>query len=389
MWPSARSGFQLFIFQDEVFLYGGYAKEVSTDKNGSEKGIVYSDMWSIDPRTWEWNKVKKIGIAPGPRAGFSMCIHKKRAVLFGGVVDMDVEGDKLMSLFMNELYGFQLDTRRWYPLELRKGRSSKDKLKGGTTCESSKGIEPSGKINQVESQMCITYEEDENMEGSDEAADVQFAVQQLSIQQSKNLGLDTGHLSKVSDVKVHGLVDSSEMQATTPEVVRPCGRINSCMVVGRDTLYLYGGMMEVKDREITLDDLYSLNLSKLDEWNCIKQASECEWLEVSEDEDKETSEDESNSGSYADETDDDDEGDGDMESVDENGKHVDVGNAVSILRGEKMNIRRKEKRARIEQIRISLGLMDSQRAPMRSRCLTGGHILKNGDEATNDYLEMT
>lgn len=41
------------------------------------------------------------------------------------------------------------------------------------------------------------------------------------------------------------------------------------MVVGRDTLYVYGGMMEVKDQEITLDDLYSLNLSKLDEWKCI------------------------------------------------------------------------------------------------------------------------
>lgn len=29
---------------------------------------------------------------PGPRAGFSMCVHKKRAVLFGGVVDMEREG---------------------------------------------------------------------------------------------------------------------------------------------------------------------------------------------------------------------------------------------------------------------------------------------------------
>ena len=41
------------------------------------------------------------------------------------------------------------------------------------------------------------------------------------------------------------------------------------MVVGGDTLYVYGGMMEVKDQEITLDDLYCLNLSKLDEWKCI------------------------------------------------------------------------------------------------------------------------
>lgn len=51
--------------------------------------------------------------------------------------------------------------------------------------------------------------------------------------------------------------------------MKPCGRINACMVVGKDTLYIYGGMMEINDREITLDDMYSLNLSKLDEWKCI------------------------------------------------------------------------------------------------------------------------
>lgn len=27
--------------------------------------------------------------------------------------------------------------------------------------------------------------------------------------------------------------------------------------------------MEVRDQEVTLDDLYTLNLSKLDEWKCI------------------------------------------------------------------------------------------------------------------------
>lgn len=36
---------------------------------------------------------------PGPRAGFSMCVHKKRAMLFGGVVDMEMEG-KFLSLCM-------------------------------------------------------------------------------------------------------------------------------------------------------------------------------------------------------------------------------------------------------------------------------------------------
>uniref|UniRef100_A0A453C8W5 DUF4110 domain-containing protein n=1 Tax=Aegilops tauschii subsp. strangulata TaxID=200361 RepID=A0A453C8W5_AEGTS len=91
LWPSPRSGFQLVVYQDQIYMYGGYFKEVSSDKNASEKGTVHADMWSLDPRTWEWNKVKKTGMPPGPRAGFSMCVHKKRAVLFGGVVDMEVE----------------------------------------------------------------------------------------------------------------------------------------------------------------------------------------------------------------------------------------------------------------------------------------------------------
>lgn len=41
----------------QIFLYGGYSKEVSSDKSVTEKGIVHSDMWCLDPRTWEWNKV--------------------------------------------------------------------------------------------------------------------------------------------------------------------------------------------------------------------------------------------------------------------------------------------------------------------------------------------
>jgi Kelch motif len=41
----------------QIYMYGGYSKEVNADKKGSEKGIVHSDMWSLDPRTWEWNKV--------------------------------------------------------------------------------------------------------------------------------------------------------------------------------------------------------------------------------------------------------------------------------------------------------------------------------------------
>lgn len=378
MWPSARSGFQFFVYQDEIFLYGGYSKEVSSDKTGSEKGVVHSDLWSLDPRTWEWNKVKKSGMPPGPRAGFSMCVHKKRALFFGGVVDMEVGGDVMMSLFLDELYGFQLDNHRWYPLELRKGKSTKDKVKR------SSGRKRNGddKINSTEPEESVANDKDDNSENDEEADDLESKIDGISNQMATTMTGGNGDLAVKSEGKPQESSANLDSQISDiPEIVKPCGRINSCMVVGRDTLYVYGGMMEVKDQEITLDDLYSLNLSKLDEWKCIIPASGSEWVEVSEDEDEDgdeddDSEDECNEDSNSDETDDDNDEEGGKDGS------LQMGDAVALIKGEGRALRRKEKRARIEQIRASLGLSDSQRTP------TPGESLREFYKRTNMYWQM-
>ncbi|KAJ4823384.1 hypothetical protein Tsubulata_023426 [Turnera subulata] len=362
----------------QIFLYGGYSKEISPDKSGSEKGNVHHDMWSLDPRTWEWNKVKKSGMPPGPRAGLSMCVHKKRAVLFGGVVDMEMEGEVMMSLFLNELYGFQLDNHRWYPLELRKEKSTKDKLKRSSGQKPYTSDKDDINATEIES---TTNDKDGNMECDEEAvneeSNIDDTAQDLTMKMSIS---DNGSGAAVG--KPEGSKSKLDPQnSAPPEVVKPCGRINSCMVVGRDTLYLYGGMMEIKDREITLDDLYSLNLSKLDEWKCLIPASESEWVEASEDEDddedEDASEDESSGDSSSDETDDDE-----AEASNDGNGSLQVGDAVAMIKGDKKNLRRKEKRARIEQIRASLGLSDSQRTPLP------GESLKDFYKRTNLYWQM-
>ncbi|KAK7350682.1 hypothetical protein VNO77_09553 [Canavalia gladiata] len=367
MWPTGRSGFQLFVYQDEIFLYGGYSKEVSSDKNTSEKGIVHSDMWSLDPKTWEWNKVKKSGMPPGPRAGFSMCVHKRRALLFGGVVDIEVEGDAMMSLFLNELYGFQLDTNRWYPLELRKEKSTKDKLKK---------IEQSctDDVNKKTNPTCTAREETES---EDEESNIDDISQNIA----SNMSIVDGETLNKSERKPKESGAKFDIQSSLPEVVKPCGRINSCMAVGRDTLYIYGGMMEIKDQEITLDDLYSLNLSKLDEWKCVIPASESEWVEASEDDDDEENEDDDDE-SDGDNTADEDEDDEDEEEEEAQNASVQVGDAVALIKGGGKNLRRKERRSRIEQIRASLGLSDSQRTPLP------GESLRDFYKRTNLYWQM-
>ncbi|CAA0408861.1 unnamed protein product [Arabidopsis thaliana] len=370
MWPTARSGFQFFVYQDEIFLYGGYSKEVSSEKS-SEKGIVHADLWSLDPRTWEWNKVKKIGMPPSSRAGFSVCVHKKRALLFGGVVDMEMEGDVMMSLFLNELYGFQLDNRRWYPIELRKEKSSKDKAK--------KTLEAKPVASNNDDEMDST-EEDESS-AMIEQTDGVGSSDGISERMATNLTVD-GNRSDKSKALQGAKTRLDPQVSVSEEVVKPCGRINSCMVVGKDTLYIYGGMMEIKDKEVTLDDLYSLNLSKLDEWKCIIPTTETEWVEVSDDEegDEDDDEDDSEDEGNSEESDDEDD-DEEVEATDVDGS-VKVGVVVAMIKGQGKSLRRKEKRARIEQIRANLGLSDSQRTPVP------GETLKDFYKRTNMYWQM-
>ncbi|GAA0144998.1 hypothetical protein LIER_05295 [Lithospermum erythrorhizon] len=380
MWPSPRSGFQLFVYQDEIFLYGGYYKEVSPEKSSSEKGIVHSDMWSLDPRTWEWNKVKKSGMPPGPRAGFSMCVHKKRAILFGGVVDMEMEGDVMMSLFLNELYGFQLDNHRWYPLELRKEKSTKVKLK--KNIDESSDIPCNTKSNPND---LVAADDDDDDEASDYDEDTERSIKNISMKVKQNLTVDSSKEMIKADETNRGTGSTSSVQnSISPEIVKPRGRINSSIVVGRDMLYIYGGMLEVKDREITLDDLYTLNLSKLDEWKCLIPASEPEWIEASEDEDDDEDGDEDDSeneeGEGGEESSDSDEDGNDIQGT--NGGPMEMGDAVAIIKGQGKKLRRKEKRARIEQIRASLGLSDSQRTPMPEESL------KDFYKRTNAYWQM-
>ncbi|KAL5146181.1 Kelch domain-containing protein 4 [Glycine soja] len=327
MWPTARSGFQLFVYQDDIFLYGGYSKEVSSDKSNSEKGIVHSDMWSLDPKSWEWNKVKKSGMPPGPRAGFSMCVHKRRALLFGGVVDIEVEEQNC-------------------PDDVDK------------------------KINPA----CATREETE------ESDDEENSIDYISKNIASNMSIDDGETLTKSEGKPKESSAKLDLQSSLPEVVKPCGRINACMAVGRDTLYIYGGMMEIKDQEITLDDLYSLNLSKLDEWKCIIPASESEWVEASDDdeENEDDDEDESDNDGSTDEDEDDEE----EEEEEAQNASVQVVDAVALIKGVGKNLRRKERRSRIEQIRASLGLSDSQRTPLP------GESLRDFYRRTNMYWQM-
>lgn len=76
------------------------------------------------------------------------------------------------------------------------------------------------------------------------------------------------------------------------ELFRPSPRINCGLAIKHGILYLYGGMFEDGDKQITFSDLYSLDLKKLDEWKTIiaDDTSTTEWLGSDSEEEEDSNE---------------------------------------------------------------------------------------------------
>lgn len=87
-----------------------------------------------------------------------------------------------------------------------------------------------------------------------------------------------GHGTKTNKTAmIAGKISSSSvmklnLETNIPEAVErkdPLPRINASIIVVGHILYLYGGILEVGDREVTLDDMWALDLRKRENWECL------------------------------------------------------------------------------------------------------------------------
>eukprot|EP01063_Lacrimia_lanifica_P022181 TRINITY_DN29847_c0_g1_i1.p1 TRINITY_DN29847_c0_g1~~TRINITY_DN29847_c0_g1_i1.p1 ORF type:complete len:504 (+),score=227.73 TRINITY_DN29847_c0_g1_i1:221-1513(+) len=64
----------------------------------------------------------------------------------------------------------------------------------------------------------------------------------------------------------------------------PCGRFSSLMATAGNYIYLYGGQFEEGSREVTLSDMFRLNMNTLDTFECVQEMdlSKQDWYESEE-----------------------------------------------------------------------------------------------------------
>ncbi len=268
--PDARSSFTLLPHDQGAVLYGGYSRVKTTapankqqQQRGAQGGgggqrnvlrpLIHTDCFFLritqppaeapagTPPVVRWERRKKPANAPSPvRAGATMAFHKGRGILFGGVHDVQESEEGIESEFFNGLFTWNVERNRFFPLALRKARA---KPKGGA----------GGAEQRVGGRRGRAKENEEEL------------LRQLA-------ALRAGASVEDADgMEVDGVGGKKE-EEEEKKVVRempvsmefPHPRFNALLAVQDDVLYIYGGTFEKGDREFTFDDLYAVDLGKLD-----------------------------------------------------------------------------------------------------------------------------
>lgn len=229
------------------------------------------------------------GVKPPPRSGFSLAVGPAgRAILFGGVCDEEDE-ETLEGDFFNDLYLYDINKNRWFPGHLKVQdilRLSAPKTTFylfllcllydllNTRCVLTQGNKSERKKRRRGKKAGDDLgQENETKQGNDEAAEQPTEI-------VKEVVTEDGTVMTIKQViptarESEGEEDEEEDEeeeeggGAGPPAVEPCPRSSAMAAVKHGKLYLYGGMFEVGDRQFTLNDLYCLDLHKMEQWEVL------------------------------------------------------------------------------------------------------------------------
>ena len=293
--PDARSSFSFHPHEGGAVICGGYSRvKVSVTTGRAAKGgaqslrsilkpVVHQDCWFLRitppapgvtpqvPLAVRWERRKKPVNSPNPpRAGATQAYHKGRGISFGGVYDVEESEEGMDSEFFDQLFAWNIERNRYFPLTLRRSKTVHQKQHEDRSSKKGRG-----------------------------QADEEDLLRNLAALENK------GMLETRPDSQTYGASkQSSNISVTASKSVlstMPHPRFNAQLVVQEDVLYMFGGTFENKDREYTFDEMWAIDLGKMDGVKEIYRRELENWQgSDDEDIDSETSEQESSSSDDSD-----------------------------------------------------------------------------------------
>jgi N-acetylneuraminic acid mutarotase len=221
--PPPRSGHRMVLWKQYIVMFGGFYDQIHETK-------YYDDLWLFDTTEFTWHQVIT-DIKPTARSGFQFMAHGDSILLYGGYS----KTKKSFGIMHTDAWLLKMS------LDPKSIRWEKRKKCGGISPGPRSGctvVYHKGKGN-IFGGVSDLKEDEETIE------------------------------SICHDDMFQYVIDSNKWYPIEKKAIQPMPRFNPAMAVVKNVLYMFGGILEVQNKEATFQDFWSLNLDKLQEWNCI------------------------------------------------------------------------------------------------------------------------
>lgn len=288
--PDPRSSFSFHPHELGAALHGGYSRVKSSAMAGKQtkggnqgtrvvwKPAIHQDTWflrikqpssdapGITSPTVRWEGRKKPANPPNPaRAGATMVYHKGLGILFGGVHDVEESEEAIESEFFDALYAWNIERNRFFQLILRRPRAAPKKQ----------------------------AEDRGNARRDRGKADEAELLRNLAALETRgSIVADADTIMKTDDTSEDRIISKPPKPIL---MTMPHSRFNAQLAVQDDILYIFGGTYEHGDREYTFDEMYAVDLVKLDGMQEIYRRELENWQGSEDEEDGDSNDDEQDS----------------------------------------------------------------------------------------------
>eukprot|EP00644_Phytophthora_capsici_P012416 jgi/Phyca11/121937/e_gw1.46.430.1 len=349
--PSPRSGHRMVVWRNYLVVFGGFYEAARETK-------WFNDLYLFNLAELKWQKVTypPHRQTPAERSGCQLAVHPSKDLVFvyGGYAKVKNAGEKSEGKVYSDLWALNLapvlkkQPPTWEKLS-RKGQAPSPRGGAAVTVHKQRFILFGGVFDEEQRRHAIksTFYNDLFVYDMDRRRWFEFKLR----------GKKSTDGKRRRKKKTQNLEDDA-----ADDTPAPCPRINPAVMIRGSTLYVYGGVVEDGDREITLDDCWSLDLKRLDEWKEVLPGTMSHQIwkgEVSETEESSDGDDDDDSD-FDDEDEEEDEDDGEDEDEDAAKK---VKKEKKKKAKTKKDSHRKAIRAEMEKLQEQLGLGDVERTP--------------------------
>lgn len=249
--PSPRSGHRMCHFRKSLFVFGGFHES-------SREFVYFNDCYTFDLADLLWTRITPAAgsILPTPRSACQLAVAPTGILVVGGYSKVRVKKDVEKGTQHSDVYLISQENNKW------KWRQVKES-----------GQKPwprsSYSLAQISAQRSVMFGgvRDEDKEENIES---QFfnSMSCLDVISHRwfNFDLRKGIKDEDSDNSDEAMDHDGASASVMTDHQVPCPRINACVAVKKHIMYVYGGYAEQGNKQITLNDLWSIDVKKVDQW---------------------------------------------------------------------------------------------------------------------------